>query len=545
MTSLANILDAPRFSDLELLTPNCDTSLTVTSVEITETPDIAGFTSSETFLLTTAMYYKDKQAELITLIDSLVKIRCSGIGIKVGRFIDEIDPVVIAYANSQKFPLVLIPSTKPLGGVLQKINSFINQSKTEQISYALDIQKQFSTLIINDASIDKIILDFGTIVKCPIILVDPFKEVVASSKDWKSYAQPAAPLIEQLNNQQAFHPETEKGSLFVDLNSSTKVETAIYPIKSNSYFPYYLIILSPEKIPYPVSEFAIEQALLVLSFTLLKNDKVAESQKSIKSDYFLNLIERPENNQTSQKKWLTYDANFGIRFSPFYQVIYVSLSDDNLNPSHLKLTAEKMKLAYLWLDQKLPHLLADSVVFPEKNQHQLVIILQKDISPKLLTTHLTNLAKTLAQTFPAKLVFSCGQPCDNLGAISTSLIEAKITFEERQQLLNKPTVLFYRPKGILNLFETIQTDEANYFCRNLLKELAYPLDPMHQELRKTLKTFLDNQCEITKTANQLFIHRNTVKYRIDNCQTILGVTINAPETSLNLRLALELSENQQ
>ena len=88
----------------------------------------------------------------------------------------------------------------------------------------------------------------------------------------------------------------------------------------------------------------------------------------------------------------------------------------------------------------------------------------------------------------------------------------------------------------------MHAEEINYFCRKMLKDLAYPSESMYIELRKTLKTFLNNQCEITKTANDLFIHRNTVKYRIDNCEDILGFTISSPENSLNLRLALELSE---
>lgn len=542
MTKLATILNVPRFSDLTLLTPNSNINISVTSVEITETPDIANFTSSETLLLTTAMYYKDRQEELIELIDSLVNIRCSGLGIKVGRFITDIQPEVIAYAASRNFPLILIPSTKPLGGVLQNISSYINHTKTEQISYALDIQKQFSTLIINDAGIEKIILEFGDIVKCPIVLLNPFKEVVATSKDWERFSKPTTFLIDQLIKQEAFISTNEKGSLFVEMGESTKLETAIFPIKSNNYFPYYLIILTPEKIPYPVSEFAIEQALLVLSFVLLKNEKVEESQKLIKSDYFLNLIERQESSLLTQKKMLTYDANFGVRFSQFYQIVYVSLVDNPTSEQQLKLTEEKINIAYLWFEEKLHTRLPHSVIFPEKNQNELVILLQKQVTTDGVQKNLSYLAQQLQSVLPIDLVFSCGQPCETLDKISTSLIEAKIMFEERKHDLNSPLVSFYRPKGILNLFDNIQADETHYFCQSLLKKLAYPSDSMHQELRKTLKTFLDNQCEITKTANQLFIHRNTVKYRIDNCEDILGLTISAPEASLNLRLALELSE---
>ena len=55
-------------------------------------------------------------------------------------------------------------------------------------------------------------------------------------------------------------------------------------------------------------------------------------------------------------------------------------------------------------------------------------------------------------------------------------------------------------------------------------------------------TYLDQQCEITKTAEMLFIHRNTVKYRIKKCEELLNNNIDHPEFSLQLRVALFLSD---
>ncbi|MFJ8511713.1 helix-turn-helix domain-containing protein [Lysinibacillus xylanilyticus] len=51
-----------------------------------------------------------------------------------------------------------------------------------------------------------------------------------------------------------------------------------------------------------------------------------------------------------------------------------------------------------------------------------------------------------------------------------------------------------------------------------------------------------NHCDLTKTSEDLYIHRNTVKYRIKKCEEILGQPIDAPDTSLDNRLALFASE---
>lgn len=542
MKTLTDILQAPRFSDLTLLTKGVATEVIITSVEITETPDIANFTSTDTLLLTTAMYYKNRQYELKELINSLTKVGVAGLVIKLGRFIDEVDEDVIRYAQKKNFPLLSIPGTKPLGAEMQKLSSFINNTKTEQISYALDIQKQFSNLIINDAPLDKIITELGNILCCPVLLLNPFKEVLAHSKDFEQIKITDSSLIEQLMDLNSFKQKST--TRFVQMDAQTKVEVAIFPIKSNNYFPYYLVVLSPEKIPYPVSEFTIEQALLILSFVLLKNEKIEASQKQIKSDYFYNLVERQEHKITDTKRWMAYDIHFGIRFSHFYQIIYVSLKNEGEHAHYVKLNEEKMNLAYLWLNDKLSEYFEDAVIFPEKNSHNLVILLQNKVDLDKVGETLGIVNQLLLQRLPIEIVFSCGQACENFDKISTSLVEAKLMFEERRSKDIDDLFIAYRPKGILNLFDNLHDDEIKYFCEHILKELAYPVDPMYQELRKTLKTFLDNQCEITKTANTLFVHRNTVKYRIDNCESILGMKVNVPKNSLNLRLALELSEDR-
>ncbi|HCM90848.1 MULTISPECIES: PucR family transcriptional regulator ligand-binding domain-containing protein [Vagococcus] len=542
MTLLKDILPVPRFSDFKLLTENHTTEIELKNVDISETPDIANFTPSHTLVLTTAMVYKDNQLELKQLIDSLVSIKAAGLGIKIGRFIDTIDQEIIDYANNQSFAIIQIPETQRLGSVLQKFSSFINQSKTEQISYALDIQKQFSNLILNDATFSKIITEFSHIINCPVILLDPFKEALSVSTAPGIFNFPTKKIIQQLIKQNAFGNSHETTSKLVDLGNNSQPEVAVYPIKNNNFFPYYLIIISPENIPYPVSEFAIDQALLVLSFVLLKNDKVLDSQKQIKSDYFINLIERQQKNLINEKNWLSYDTHFGIQLSNFYQIIYVTMDNSLSNNNKIKLNEEKMKLAYQWLDKKITDFFEDALIFPEKNSPHLIIMLQKKSSQRNITDSLIQLAGQLKGVLPIDLLFSCGQIYESIEAIATSLVEAKIVWEEGKKKQNTNSVTFYKSKGILNLFDSMPSEEIKYFCQKLLKELAFPSESMYIELRKTLKTFLNNQCEITKTANDLFIHRNTVKYRIDNCEEILGLDISLPENSLNLRLALELSE---
>ncbi|MGO4375191.1 helix-turn-helix domain-containing protein, partial [Paenibacillus sp. MCAF20] len=65
-------------------------------------------------------------------------------------------------------------------------------------------------------------------------------------------------------------------------------------------------------------------------------------------------------------------------------------------------------------------------------------------------------------------------------------------------------------------------------------------DGERKELLRTLKTFLDNQCQLLETAKQLFIHRNTVIYRLEKCEKLTGVNLKDHAESLRFRVAFAI-----
>ena len=543
MTTMKELLDIPRFSDLKVINASANLSLTVKSIEISETPDVALYIPKNALLLTTAMSYKDNQQDLITLIDSLIRVDSAGIGIKVGRFLGEIDQTVIDYANSVQFPLIQIPNTTPLGTLSHQLLNYLWDTKTEKMSFALDIQKRFSNLLMNDASVARFIADFGKMIKTPVILLDPFKEVIAQSKAFTRTGKVAVAeyYVEQVLLKKPHLLENETDSFLIKDIDGHEIQISIHPIKGNNYFPYFLLILKPEQIPYPISEFAVDQACMVLSFVLYKNLKVEESMHNLGGDYFAQLIESQQLLENKTKNWLDSGLNFGIVNSNFYQVIYIHCQHDYQNEWKKQYNREKSHLASNWLSEKLIPYFRDAQIFHIKNNNHLVLLLQSKYEN--LDDILEKTAADLEKILPISLVFSVGHSYNKIEMISSSFIEAKMSFEEVYGKNHQHRINYYHSRGMMHLFENIQTDEVHYFCQDTLKELAYPKEESMIELRRTLKTYLDNQCEITKTSKILFIHRNTVKYRIEQCEKILGTPINEPSFSLNLRLALTLSEN--
>ncbi|WP_313469039.1 helix-turn-helix domain-containing protein, partial [Carnobacterium sp.] len=254
-------------------------------------------------------------------------------------------------------------------------------------------------------------------------------------------------------------------------------------------------------------------------------------------------VETQQSAQPQQKNWIDYGSKFGMQQSTYYQVVYVNPINNLDQEMEVLLQEEKTTLAAQWLEEQLPLLVQNTVIFRLKHTHHLAILFQKK-QPGGLEDILLQIAEQLFAVLPIQLAFSFGTPHERMDFIGTSYVEAKLAYEEAASMDVQPLIHHYHHMGIMNLFERAETEEVHYFCQSILKELAYPEEENLIELRKTLKTYLDFQCEIAKTAKELFIHRNTVKYRIDNCETIVGMPIADPINSLNLRLALSLSQQE-
>lgn len=537
MISLKKLLEIPRFSDLEILTnrENLNQQI-IDSVEITETPDVANFIPKNVLVLSTGMAFEDKQENLIPFIESLINAEAIGLGIKLNRFLKEIDPKVISFANEKKFPILVVPDYYQLGTLLHQIMNIVWNTEREEIEFALDIQKSFSNLLIQDASNQLLINEFSRMIKAPILLLNPFKEIIAKSSYFNNQMnQPDyylnLLLAEMENN------DRDEGLFTIQQENGQKRNVSLVKIQVYKYFPHYLIVFDSGKLPFPTSIFAIDQAALVIQFNLFKNEKILESQITNESDFFNSFIDQ-KMESSYQKNWIQKSKEYNYIESNYYQVINVytrELLDERTKS--LK-SMEKAFLSYHWLRENIDHYFEDALIIWRSKDKESIIILQEE--PHDINSKLKSIIKDIHSTIDNQIALSVGRPFTSLEKIEESYIQASLAHDERTDEI----ISFYRDKGMHQLFNEIDNNEVIYFCKKTLKDFAFPdgKDDFINDLRHTLDVYLANQCEITTTANLLFIHRNTVKYRINRCEEILGVEVDNPEESLNLRLALNLSK---
>lgn len=539
MIKLFNILEQERFSYLKILNNKVDLDRGVSTVDSTETPDVYNYIPPNTFLVTTAMIYKDDQRALSSLIERLDALGTSALAIKLDRFIKEIDPLVIATCDRLGFPLLLIPESMTLGDVLLQILSYIWDNKNDELSYAFNIQKKYYNLALKDASVNVLIKSLSHTLKKDIALIDPFGNINCLSNETnKNYFKSSIRnIIEKISKDPR---STTNFDTTIKDYEDNDMNISIYPINISHYYPYYLIVFYSQDLTFPISKMVIEQATLVLAFTLYKDLRVSYNSIIDRDGFATDLLSLDTFKGLSNPQIVSIGYKYGLILEKGYRTILVSISGLEMLSPKFSYRDELYTLIYGWLNRKVIKDLNKVALLPNRSDYRFILIVQGE--EDLIEGSLKSFRDILKKTLRLDIQFSMGE--------KTSLLEdLKYSYREANEaILNGETrndidyIKYYTPIETGDLFRFIPKAHGEIFSKSILKSLADPQTQSQKDLRETLKAYLDLSYDITKTAEKLFIHRNTVSYRIKKCEQILGSPLDDPEFNLGLRLSLVLTE---
>ncbi|PIK27271.1 PucR family transcriptional regulator [Bacillus pumilus] len=100
-------------------------------------------------------------------------------------------------------------------------------------------------------------------------------------------------------------------------------------------------------------------------------------------------------------------------------------------------------------------------------------------------------------------------------------------------------IQFYQAKDVPDLLKLIPRKDLVTFHQLHLHPLYEP-SLVDQSLLHTLSVYLETHCHISETAKRLYVHRNTVIYRLEKCEELLRISLKDPDATLRLRLALRI-----
>ena len=164
------------------------------------------------------------------------------------------------------------------------------------------------------------------------------------------------------------------------------------------------------------------------------------------------------------------------------------------------------------------------------------IILVQGIRENTSYEDIVDTAKEIQDTLNTEAMTDVRVAC---GTIVTEIAQVSRSYKEARMALNVGKI-FYTAKRI-HMYNTLG-----------IGRLIYQLPDFDEETITTINMFFDNNLNVSETARQLFVHRNTLVYRLEKLYKATGLDIRVFDDALTFKIALMvesylryLEENQE
>ena len=187
-------------------------------------------------------------------------------------------------------------------------------------------------------------------------------------------------------------------------------------------------------------------------------------------------------------------------------------------------------------------------IIPTQNSDALVELSRSDLAlvkdltdgetPEDVRQYALALQETVSAEMGLPLTVGVSEPADSLGALAECMRQARRAAEIGE---------IYRPGDSLYVYDRLVLErllthipaEVSERCQRLLfnRRTAKLFD---EEMLDTIETFFRKDLNLSDTARQLYIHRNTLVYRLDKVQRLTGLDLRSFDDSVTFKVLMEL-----
>ncbi|MBQ4177652.1 MAG: helix-turn-helix domain-containing protein [Lachnospiraceae bacterium] len=168
------------------------------------------------------------------------------------------------------------------------------------------------------------------------------------------------------------------------------------------------------------------------------------------------------------------------------------------------------------------------------------IILIQALDEKALYSDLEDTAVTIRDTLNTEAMIdvrvSCGTIVNEISQVSRSFKEARMALNVGKIFYSGQRVHMYNTLGIGRLIYQLPKN----LCEMFIKEVFTKQQPedFDEETLSTINMFFGNSLNVSETARQLFVHRNTLVYRLEKLSRATGLDIRSFDDAVTFKIAL-------
>ena len=167
------------------------------------------------------------------------------------------------------------------------------------------------------------------------------------------------------------------------------------------------------------------------------------------------------------------------------------------------------------------------------------IIVVKELSDNESYDDLKKTAEVILNLFRSDssgVHISYGTVVNELKEVSKSYKEARMALDVGKIFFEEQNIIAYSQLGIGRLIYQLPIP----LCKMFIKEIfdGRSPDDFDEEILTTINKFFENSLNVSETSRQLYVHRNTLVYRLDKLQKSTGLDLRVFEDAITFKIAL-------
>ena len=224
-------------------------------------------------------------------------------------------------------------------------------------------------------------------------------------------------------------------------------------------------------------------------------------------------------------------------------------SDIYIKSKELHFNTEEMRIVFLikffGKTDMMPFEMLQNM-FPDKSKDYVIsvgehdIVLVKDVKPGTESRDLekiaTNIADTLSAEFYTKVSIGISTVVENIKDLARAYKEAQVALEVGKVFETEKNIISYENLGIGRLIYQLPTTLCEMFLQEVFKRGS--LESLDRETLMTIQCFFENNLNVSETSRKLFVHRNTLVYRLEKIRKITGLDLREFEHAITFKVVL-------
>ncbi len=501
----------------------------VTVVEVIE--DIERLQDGE-FLITTGFNLLEDR-ERLDIFHNLLRSRpVSAVAIYTSFYMEKIPGSFIQLANENALPLIEIPLDINFSEITKELLQYIVNQQTKLLEQAEQVHRELMALILNDRSLSEITGRLSELTNSNIYIFNEFYGIIFSNQETKNKSQSI--FIEQKGNidmkPKLIYSLEKKSIEYLEIENTL---FTIYPIIAKQSCFGWIVMEKSKNKQNELDEIAIERATSIYAMEFIKKQAIEETklrvQNNLLDDIFTIKYSNPQ-----------FIIDQGAKFN----------YDFTLSQSVFHLTFSPYEQTDMQLLDRLYQFI-EHFFIQKKRQHMIQMRLQSII---LLTNiiddqddddeHMIQLAQELNRQWDYyspnnSLVIGIGHTYDNISQLGKSAQESQYANQLRDLVDPTKQIIHFKDLGMYQFLLKMHRNKIDLTTiygetlGDLLSETGRDID-----LVETIDTYFRQNQSIKFTAEKLYIHRHTLRYRLNQIEKRTGLHLKLTDDAFKLNFCL-------